>query len=73
MKDQSCIDNCFKERTISDMFCIPCFIINLIRYTFDCCKCDYIVSKTIYKDNFGHTWGEEIIFLLLWLSFGILW
>ena len=59
MKDQNCIDNCFKEGTISDMFRIPCFIINLVRYTFDCYKCDYIVTTIIYKDNFGYTWAED--------------
>ena len=37
-KDQRCVDNCFKEGTISGMFRIPCFIINLVSYTFDCFK-----------------------------------
>ena len=59
MKDSSCIDNCFKEGTISGMFRIPCFIINLVSYTFDCFKWDYIVTTTKYKDNFGYTLAED--------------
>ena len=69
-KDQSCADNCFKEGTISEMFSIPCFIIKLVYYTFDCCKCDYVVITTTYMDYYGNIWSENnyclVIVALIW-------
>lgn len=59
MKDQRCIDIGFKEGTISYMYLIPCFIIDLVRYTIYCCKCNYVVTTTIYEDMYGHRWEEN--------------
>ena len=70
MKDKRCVDSCFKEGTISEMFNIPCFIIKLVYYTFDCCKCNYVVITTTYRDYYGNRWSEDnyclVIVALIW-------